>query len=66
MEMLLFGFSIHQHQNEQIQNQNRPGVHDNLHHSQEFSIEHDKESSHMKQKGEQGQGAMHGIPQRHS
>ena len=65
VEVLFFRLEVQEHQDKEIQNQNGPGIDDNLDGKQEFGIQKDKDSSHMEQKREEGQTAMNRVSERH-
>ena len=63
MEIPIVGFQVQEHQYEEIQDKDRPGVDDDLHGPEELGVEEDEESGDVKQQGQECQAAMHGVLQ---
>src|SRR5262249_45712257 len=65
MEVPFFGLEIQQHQDEEIQDEDRPSIDDNLHRPEKFGVQEDKEPRNVEQEGQESQAAVHGVAQRH-
>jgi hypothetical protein len=65
MEVPLLGLEVEQHEDEQIQDQDGAGVDDDLHDRQELGVQQHEEPRHMPEEREQGDAAVHRVPERH-
>ena len=63
MEIPVVGLQVHKHQDEEIQDEDRTGVDDDLHGPEELGVEEDEESGDMDQQGQERQAAMHRVPE---
>ena len=63
MQIPLIALEIEEHEDEQIEDENRAGVDDDLDGEQKLRVEEHEEAGHMQQQRQQGNPAMDGIPQ---
>ena len=63
MEIPIVGLQVHEHQHEEVQDEDRTGVDDDLHSPEELGVEEDEESGDMEQQGQERQAAMHRVLQ---
>ena len=64
MEIPVVGLQVHEHQYEEIQDEDRAGVDDDLHGPEKLGVEEDEESGDMDQQGQESQAAMHRVLER--
>ena len=59
MEIPVVGLQVQEHQYEEVQDEDRTGIDDDLHGPEELGVEEDEESGNMDQQGQERQAAMH-------
>src|SRR6476469_7722410 len=64
MEISIVGLQVHEHQDEEVQDEDRTGVGDDLHGPDKLGVEEDEESGDMDQQGQECNAAMHGVSER--
>ena len=58
MEIPVVGLQVQEHQYEEVQDEDRTGIDDDLHGPEELGVEEDEESGNMDQQGQERTGPI--------